>query len=146
MSTVLGTYTVQQGLTTRGEKRFRALYGGYLLQTHQIWTPELNDSDWFHLAAPPRDLEGYHAISHAVARCDRIASLLSRDPLKQRLTPRPFASFRGVSMAVTAKATIPTSQRCSPLPRYTCGTPRQWPWSMRQRSILRRILAAPHSI
>jgi hypothetical protein len=62
------------------------------------------------------------------------------------LTPRPFASFRGVSMAVTAKATIPTSQRCSPLPRYTCGTPRQWPWSMRQRSILRRILAAPHSI
>jgi len=76
MNAVLGAYTVQQGLTTQGEKRFGALYGVYLLQTHQVWAPELNDSDWFHLAAPPKDLEGFHAISHAVARCDRIALLL----------------------------------------------------------------------
>jgi len=77
MNAVLGAYTVQQGLAAQGEKRFAALYGVYLLQTHQIWAPELDDSDWFHLAAPPRDLEGFHAISHAVAGCDRIASFLS---------------------------------------------------------------------
>jgi carbonic anhydrase len=77
MNAVLGTYTVQQGLTAQGEKRFGALYGVYLLQTHQIWAPGLEGSDWLHLAAPPRDLEDFHAISRAVAGCDRIASLLS---------------------------------------------------------------------
>ena len=77
MNAVLGAYTVQQGLTMQGEKRFAALYGVYLLQTRQIWAPELEGSDWFHLAAPPTDLEGFNAISHAVAQCDRIASVLS---------------------------------------------------------------------
>jgi hypothetical protein len=38
---------------------------------------ELEGSDWFHLAAPPTDLEGFTATSHVVARCDRIASVLS---------------------------------------------------------------------
>jgi len=77
MNAVLGAYTVQQGLTAQGEKRLGVLYGVYLLETRQIWAPQLDGSDWFHLAAPPRDLEGFHAIAHAVAGCDRIASLLS---------------------------------------------------------------------
>jgi carbonic anhydrase len=67
---------VQQGLTAQGEKRFGVLYGVYLLETRQIWAPQLEGADWFHLAAPPRDLDGFDAIAHAVAGCDRIASLL----------------------------------------------------------------------
>ena len=76
MNAVLGAYTVQQGLTVQGEKRFGALYGVYLLQTRQIWAPELEGSDWFHLAAPPTDLEGFNATSHAVRplRQDRLGA------------------------------------------------------------------------
>jgi len=76
MNAVLGAYTVQQRLTAQGEKRFGVLYGVYLLETRQIWAPQLEGADWFHLAAPPRDLDGFDAIAHAVAGCDRIASLL----------------------------------------------------------------------
>ena len=76
MNAVLGAYTVQRGLTSHGEKRFGVLYGVYLLGTRQR-APQLGGSDWFHLAAPPSDLDGFHAIAHAVAVCDRIASLLS---------------------------------------------------------------------
>ena len=77
MNAVLGAYTVQQALTSHGEKRFGVLYGVYLLETRQIWAPQLGGSDWFHLAAPPSGLDGFHAIAHAVALCDRIASLLN---------------------------------------------------------------------
>jgi carbonic anhydrase len=77
MNVVLGAYTVQQGLTSHGEKKFGVLYAVYLLETRQIWAPQLDGSDWFHLAAPPRDIDGFYAIAHAVAVCDRIASLLS---------------------------------------------------------------------
>ena len=54
MNAVLGAYTVQQALTSHGEKRFGVLYGVYLLETRQIWAPQLGGSDWFHVAAPPR--------------------------------------------------------------------------------------------
>ena len=77
MNAALGAYTVQRGLTSHGEKRFGVLYGVYLLETRQIWAPQLGGSDWFHLAAPPSDLDGFHAIAHAVAVRDRIASLLN---------------------------------------------------------------------
>jgi len=75
---------VRSPLTAQGEKRFTALYGIYLLQTRQIWAPKHESSDWFHLAAPPTDLEGFNAISHAVARCGRIASVLSGGNLLKR--------------------------------------------------------------
>jgi carbonic anhydrase len=86
MNAVLGAYTVQQGLRAEGETRFGVLYGVYVLETRQIWAPELDHAGWFHLAAPPSDLAGFHAISHAVARCDRIASLVS-DPQGARSAP-----------------------------------------------------------
>jgi carbonic anhydrase len=77
MNAVLGAYIVQQRLTAQGEKRFGVLYGVYLLETRRIWAPQLDGSDRVHLAAPPGELEDFHAIAHAVAGCDRIASLLS---------------------------------------------------------------------
>ena len=54
MNAVLGAYTVQQALTSHGERRFGVLYGVCLLETRQIWAPQLGGSDWFHVAAPPR--------------------------------------------------------------------------------------------
>jgi hypothetical protein len=90
MNAVVGAYTVQQGLSAQGETRFAVLYGVYVLEARQIWAPELDRFDWFHLAAPPSDLAGFHAISHAVAHCDRIASL----PRSNRERQRGFASRR----------------------------------------------------
>jgi hypothetical protein len=71
MNAGLGAFTVQQGLTAQGEKRFGALYEVYPLQSRQNLGA---GARWFGLVSsgcPTRDLEASMRISRAVAGCDK---------------------------------------------------------------------------
>lgn len=77
INAALAAYTVQQELVGGEPNEIRALYGVYLLETHQVWAPPQNRTDWNGLADPPRDIADFVELGNAVIRSERIASLLS---------------------------------------------------------------------
>jgi carbonic anhydrase len=73
----LAAYSIQQeiGAIDRGE--LRAVYGIYLLDTRQVWTPRLGIADGMGLAAAPSDLAGFVELGDAIVQSTRIASLIA---------------------------------------------------------------------
>ncbi|MBK6803989.1 MAG: hypothetical protein IPG84_03530 [Betaproteobacteria bacterium] len=73
----LAAHTVQQELS-REARGMRAVYGVYLLGTHDVWAPRAGSVEVTGLADPPRDLDAFHGFGDAVMRSGRIAALLDR--------------------------------------------------------------------
>jgi len=72
----LAAYSIQQEFGTTGPARLQAVYGVYLLETRQVWTPRVSELNGIGLAAAPRDAAGFIELGDAIMRSDRIASLV----------------------------------------------------------------------
>jgi carbonic anhydrase len=73
----LTAYTVQQELHGLDTHDLRAVYGVYLLQSREIWTPTGSADGATGLAEPPRDLASFIELGEAIAESDRIRSLIT---------------------------------------------------------------------
>jgi carbonic anhydrase len=68
----LTAYSVQEEFGTSDPAALQAVYGVYLLETRQIWTPLQGRG----LAHPPHDQAGFIELGEAITRSERIAALL----------------------------------------------------------------------
>jgi carbonic anhydrase len=76
MNAALAAYTMQEELQAFGVPELRAVFGVYLLQSHQVWAPTCDGSDNLGLADPPSDLVSFSELNQAIVRAECIASLL----------------------------------------------------------------------
>jgi len=67
----LAAYSIQQEFVTSHPAQLQAVYGVYLLETRQIWSPK-----GFGLATAPRDPAGFIQLGDLILHSDRIALLL----------------------------------------------------------------------
>jgi carbonic anhydrase len=72
----LAAYSIQQEFGTTDPTGLKAVYGVYLLETRQVWTPRVSEMKGIGLAAAPRDAAGFIELGDAIMRSDRIASLV----------------------------------------------------------------------
>jgi carbonic anhydrase len=76
----LGAHSIQQEFGSRDPAGLQAAYGVYLLETRQIWAPQVNDMKGPGLAAAPRDEAGFVELGNTILQSDRIASRLRPEP------------------------------------------------------------------
>jgi carbonic anhydrase len=76
LNATLAAYTVQQELGSDNPHGLRAAYGVYLLAARQIWAPRSGSAQCDGLAYPPSDVDAFADFAEALARSDRIATLL----------------------------------------------------------------------
>lgn len=72
----LAAHMVQQELNRGRPSGLRAMYGVYLIGTRRIWAPRCGELESSGLADAPQDVASFAVFGDAVARSDRIASLL----------------------------------------------------------------------
>ncbi len=73
----LAAYTMQQELHGLDPHDLRAVYGVYILQSWQVWTPTADPGGQeVGLAPPPKDADGFLRLGEAIIQSDRIVSLL----------------------------------------------------------------------
>ena len=73
----LAAYTMQQELHGLDPHDLRAVYGVYILQSRQVWTPTADPGGQeVGLAPPPKDADGFLRLGEAIIQSDRIVSLL----------------------------------------------------------------------
>jgi carbonic anhydrase len=72
----LSAYSVQQALGALHADGLGAAYGVYLLETRAVWAPRPDDVNGAGLAIAPQDAETFGRIGDAIARSERIASIL----------------------------------------------------------------------
>ena len=72
----LAAYSIQQEFGNSDPTGLQAVYGVYLLETRQVWTPHVSKMKGIGLAAAPRDAAGFIELSNAIIQSDRIASLI----------------------------------------------------------------------
>jgi carbonic anhydrase len=77
MNAALTAHAVQQELRSFDPHELRAVYGVYLLQSHEIWAPARHLTKDNGLAEPPADLASFIELNAAIVGSDRIASLLA---------------------------------------------------------------------
>ncbi len=73
----LSAYTIQQEMSRMNPDRPRAVFGVYLLQSHEVWAPRIDASGSTGLTYPPHDQASFVAFGDAMVASDRIASLLT---------------------------------------------------------------------
>ena len=73
----LTAYTLQQELHDVDAHDLRAVYGVYLLQSREIWTPTRSADGTTGLAEPPQNLASFAELGEAIAESDRIRSLIT---------------------------------------------------------------------
>jgi carbonic anhydrase len=72
----LAAYSIQQEIGSADPAQLRAVYGVYLLETREVWTPPFSKVQDTGLAAPPRDLAGFVEFGNSIVQSERIASLI----------------------------------------------------------------------
>jgi carbonic anhydrase len=72
MNAALTAYAVQKEFETGDPADLQSVYGVYLLETREVWTPLQTRG----LARPPPDQAGFSQLGEAIAKSERIASLL----------------------------------------------------------------------
>jgi len=72
----LSAHTLQRHLAADTPAGLRTAYGVYLIDAHSIWAPRAESAECAGLAYPPSDRAEFGAFADAVARSDRIRSLL----------------------------------------------------------------------
>jgi carbonic anhydrase len=69
----LTAYSIQQELINRDAAEIQAVYGIYLIETREVWTPQAGAG----LSVPPADAAGFLALGEAIAKSKRIASQIA---------------------------------------------------------------------
>jgi carbonic anhydrase len=72
----LTAYTVEQELGSIKANAMQAVYGVYLLRTHEVWAPH-PDLARRGLAAPPKNLPAFVELADLIVHSERIAPLLT---------------------------------------------------------------------
>jgi len=70
-------YEIQQAFPAEGQSRIQVAYGVYLLESRDVWTPQLDQPSGTRLASPPKDAAGFARLGEAVVQSARIADLLT---------------------------------------------------------------------
>ncbi len=73
----LAAFTVQQELDGTAPHDLRTVYGVYVLQSHEVWTPAGHGRGATGLVAPPNDPASFAELGEAIARSGRIMSLIT---------------------------------------------------------------------
>jgi carbonic anhydrase len=73
----LAAYSIGREIESSDPADLRAVYGVYLLESHQVWTPHLTKAEGVGLAAPPSDPAGFLTLGEAIVRSTRIAKLVN---------------------------------------------------------------------
>ena len=80
----LAAYSIQEEFGTSIPAELEAVYGVYLLETREVWTPLLGKTTGMGLSTPPRDRAGFIELADAIAKSERIVSFLkSSRPLSR---------------------------------------------------------------
>src|SRR5262245_12084526 len=75
-------YSFQQEIGTLGHTVLQAVYGVYLLETREVWTPRVGDPDSAGLAPAPDDLAGFEKLGDAIVNSSRMTALLAAKSAK----------------------------------------------------------------
>jgi carbonic anhydrase len=78
INAALTAYTVQQELQGVDPRELYVVFGVYLLESREVWGPQAGGTA-NGLAEPPRDAVGFVQLGDAIARSNRITSLLSSE-------------------------------------------------------------------
>src|SRR5690242_6912692 len=74
----LAAYSICQEFQTNDPNRLQVVYGVYLLETRQVWTPRVTEMKRSGLEPAPRDAAEFVELGNAILRSDRIASLIKK--------------------------------------------------------------------
>jgi carbonic anhydrase len=69
----LAAYSIRQEIS---QPALQVVYGVYLLETRQVWTPVASETTGSGLTPAPRDAAAFAKLGDAILCCDRIASLI----------------------------------------------------------------------
>lgn len=72
----LAAYSIQEELRSSEIADIQAVYGVYLIETREVWSPSIGESEGGRLAAAPEDLAGFVELGEAIVRSHRVASLI----------------------------------------------------------------------
>jgi carbonic anhydrase len=75
-NSALAAYSIQQEFGVSATTELRTVYGGYLLETREVWVPRLGNMEGVRLAAAPQDLNGFVELGEAIVQSRRIASYM----------------------------------------------------------------------
>ena len=75
-NSALAAYSLQQEFGSSDPAGLQVLYGVYLLETRQVWAPNVSSPKGIGLTAAPRDPTGFIELGNAILQSDRIISLL----------------------------------------------------------------------
>ena len=79
LNAALAAHTVQKEMGSTDIDGIKAVYGVYLLETRQVWTPGHGTAVWTGLADPPGDPAAFVQLGNAICHSDRITSLLKAE-------------------------------------------------------------------
>ena len=71
-------YSIQQEIENLGQTALQAVYGVYLLETREVWTPRVGDPDSAGLAPAPDDLAAFEKLGDAMVKSSRMTALLAK--------------------------------------------------------------------
>lgn len=77
VNAALAAYTVDKELKSQGLDDIKAVYGVYVVESREVWSPHRGTAMWTGLADPPIDPEGFTELGNAVLHSDRILSILN---------------------------------------------------------------------
>lgn len=70
-------YEIQQAFAADGQSRIQVAYGVYLLESRDVWTPQMDQASGTRLASPPKNAAGFAQLGDAIVQSARIADLLT---------------------------------------------------------------------
>ncbi len=79
VNAALAAYTVDKQLKSQEFGDIKAVYGVYVVESHEIWAPHRGTAMWTGLADPPVDPEGFTELGNAVLHSNRISSILKAE-------------------------------------------------------------------
>lgn len=74
-NSALAAHSLQQEFGVSDPAGLQVVYGVYLLETRQVWTPHVSSAKGIGLTAAPRDPAGFIELADAILQSDRIVSL-----------------------------------------------------------------------
>ena len=75
-NSALAAYSLQQEFGSSDPAGLQVVYGVYLLETRQVWAPNVGSTKGIGLTAAPRDPAGFTELGNAILQSDRIRLLL----------------------------------------------------------------------
>ena len=82
-NTALAAYTIQQEIADQYSPNMRTAYGVYVIESRRLWAPKIGLDDSTGLAPAPTDFESFLKLGDAIARSERVLSILGLAPAGQ---------------------------------------------------------------